>query len=123
MPSDLDPIVGNWYRDKVEKSQRFEVVSLEEDAGTVEIQHFDGNVEEWDLEEWYLMDLESIEPPEDWTGPMDEETRGDLVYMDSDMKPEEWEEPYQEAHERTRGPDEEYRGDEWADKDLGKEEE
>lgn len=115
MPSDLDPVVGSWYRNATEKSQRFEVVSLDEDSGLVEVQHFDGDVEEWDLDDWYRMDLESIEAPENWTGPMDEDTRDDIVYMPSDMEPQEWEEPYQEAKERARGFDEDYQGDEWSE--------
>lgn len=68
--ADLDPIVGNWYQD-LETQTEFEVVAFDEDAQTVEIQYFDGEVEELDLDAWYEMVLEPIEPPEDWSGPFD----------------------------------------------------
>jgi len=80
--SELDPIVGNWYRN-LDTGADFEVVALDEDAQTVEIQYFDGEVEEWDMDTWYEMALEPIEAPEDWTGPFDELDADDLGYNDS----------------------------------------
>ena len=64
--SDLDPIVGNWYKN-VEEEKEFEVVAVDEDAQTVEIQYFEGEVEEIDLDSWYELVLEPIEAPEDWS--------------------------------------------------------
>ena len=80
--ADLDPIVGNWYQNLDTQSQ-FEVVAFDEDAQTVEIQYFDGEVEEIDLDSWYEMVLEPIEPPEDWSGPFDEIDPDDLGYSDA----------------------------------------
>jgi hypothetical protein len=48
--------------------------------GTVDIQYFDGDIEELEMEEWEEMDLEEIEPPEDWTGPLDDLESDDLLY-------------------------------------------
>jgi hypothetical protein len=48
----------------------------------VEIQYFDGEVEELDLDSWYEMALEPIEPPEDWSGPFDEIDPDELGYSD-----------------------------------------
>ncbi|MFO1422853.1 MAG: DUF6763 family protein [Candidatus Competibacteraceae bacterium] len=42
--SDVDPIIGNWYRNQ-ETGNDFEVVALDEDAQTIEIQYFDGELE------------------------------------------------------------------------------
>ncbi|HXH04040.1 MAG TPA: DUF6763 family protein [Candidatus Competibacteraceae bacterium] len=75
--SDLDPIVGNWYRN-LESADEFEVVALDEDAGTVEIQYFGGEVEELDLDEWYELPLEPMDAPEDWSGPFDDLEADDL---------------------------------------------
>ena len=75
--SDLDPIVGNWYRNQ-ESGTDFEVVALDEDAQTVELQYFEGEVEELDLDAWYELVLEPGEPPEDWSGPFDDLERDDL---------------------------------------------
>ncbi len=54
---------------------RFEVVAFDEDDGTIELQYFDGTVEEMDLEDWQAEKeagtLEEVEAPEDWTGSVD----------------------------------------------------
>ncbi len=95
MPNELDPIVGEWYKN-LDDEQTFEVVAVDEDEGTVEIQYFDGEIEEIDLESWYELNLESIEPPEDWSGPFDDLERDDLGYTDMSMHPDEWSNPLDE---------------------------
>ena len=80
--SDIDPIVGNWYTN-LETGTDFEVVALDENAQTVEIQLFEGEVEEVDLDAWYELVLEPIDPPEDWSGPFDDLEADDLGYSDT----------------------------------------
>ncbi len=63
------PVIGNWYRQ--ENGELFEVVALDTDDGTVEIQYFDGTIEEVDVESWEQLELEAAEPPEDWSGSVD----------------------------------------------------
>ena len=46
----MKPTIGNWYR--IQGSESFEVVAFDEDDGTIELQYFDGTVEEMDLEDW-----------------------------------------------------------------------
>lgn len=75
MIGELEPIEGNWYNN-LEGDQDFMVVDVNEREGTVNIQFFDGDIEELEMEEWEEMDLEEIEPPEDLTGALD--------YMESD---------------------------------------
>jgi len=109
MPEDLDPIVGNWYR-HLDKGQKFEVVSVDEDAKLVELQHFDGDLEEVELEAWYEMEIEGIEPPEDWTGPVDDLEPDDLQYTETDMSDDDWSEAYSELNQvrqNTEDPEEE----------------
>jgi uncharacterized protein DUF6763 len=65
------PVVGEWYRKP--NGALFEVVAIDADDGTVEIQHFDGTLEEFDLEAWDEQDLEEAQAPEDWTGSVDVE--------------------------------------------------
>lgn len=69
----MKPVIGNWYR--IQGNESFEVVAFDEDDGTIELQYFDGTVEEMDLEDWQAAQegnaLEEIEPPEDWTGSVD----------------------------------------------------
>ena len=75
------PVVDQWYR-HLDKGESFRVVAIDEDARTVELQNFDGDVEEVDVENWYSMSVEPIEAPEDWTGPMDDVDADDLGYSD-----------------------------------------
>ena len=83
----MKPTIGNWYR--IQGSDSFEVVAYDEDDGTIELQYFDGTVEEMDLEDWNaekeIGALEEIEAPEDWTGsvdvdPEEDDTRGAMEY-------------------------------------------
>lgn len=64
MPTDQEPIVNQWYR-HLDKGRQFQVTAIDDEEDTVEIQYFDGDVEEIDLDSWYELDIEPIEPPED----------------------------------------------------------
>jgi hypothetical protein len=87
----MKPIIGHWYR--IQGSDSFEVVAFDEDDGTIELQYFDGTVEEMDIEDWQAEKengvLEEVEPPEDWTGsvdvdPEDDDTRSAVEYGEDD---------------------------------------
>ena len=75
-----NPSIGEWYRHTGGDS--FEVVAFDEDDGTIEIQYFDGTVEDMDIEDWEAQwedgALESAEPPEDWSGSVDVESEEGL---------------------------------------------
>ena len=79
MIGELDPIEGNWYH-HLDKEQDFMVVDVNEREDTVDIQYFDGEIEGFEMEEWEDLDLEEIEPPEDWAGPRDQLEFDDLGY-------------------------------------------
>ena len=63
------PVVGEWYM--LPRGESFEVVAYDHEEETVEIQYFDGAVEEFELEMWLELSAEPIEPPEDWSGSVD----------------------------------------------------
>ncbi|MEM9383957.1 MAG: DUF6763 family protein [Pseudomonadota bacterium] len=63
------PSVGGWYRHT--DGRVFEVVAFDEPTSTIETQHFDGTVEEIDVDVWDDQEPTEIEPPEDYTGSMD----------------------------------------------------
>ena len=65
------PVVGDWYRRP--GGALFEVVAIDRDDATVEVQHFDGTLEEFDLEAWDEQEFEEAQAPEDWTGSVDVE--------------------------------------------------
>lgn len=89
------PVISQWYR-HLDKGQQFYVTAIDDAEGTVEIQHFDGDVEEMDFDDWRMLAIEPIEPPEDWTGPVDDVERDDLGYSETDMSEEDWSEPLEE---------------------------
>ena len=57
MPNELDPRIDQWY-DHLDKGQRFYVIAIDEEQNTVEIQHFDGDLEEFSLDEWSDLHIE-----------------------------------------------------------------
>jgi hypothetical protein len=65
------PVVGKWYARPGGDS--FEIVAIDGDDGTIEIQYFDGTIEELDFDEWREDEIVSASPPEDWTGSVDVE--------------------------------------------------
>lgn len=95
MTTEAEPIVGNWYKN-LQSKQLFEVVALDEEEDTIEIQYFDGEVGELDSESWYTLELEVSEPPEDWSGPYDDLEPDDLGDSDATMHPENWANPLDE---------------------------
>ena len=63
------PIIGDWYRGPT--GDLFEVVAIDPDDDTIEIQYFDGTLEEYDSETWNAQGIAEADPPEDWTGSVD----------------------------------------------------
>lgn len=91
MPTEFDPIIGNWYC-QLDKGQRFCVIAIDREAGTVEIQDFEGTVTEYDLDTWYEMDLESCAAPVSWAGAEDVGTVDDYGTEVTDTTASDWNE-------------------------------
>jgi hypothetical protein len=64
--------VGHWYRIEY-SSDPVEVVSLDDDDQTVEIQHFNGEIEAIDVNDWLSLSPIEVQAPEDWSGPFEME--------------------------------------------------
>lgn len=84
--------IGQWYL-RWDKGEIFQVTGFDEEAGTIEIQAFDGDLDEIDEETWRVLPLGLAVPPEDWTGPVDDVERDDLGYSETDMRGADWAEP------------------------------
>jgi hypothetical protein len=84
MASDIEPIEGNWYYDR-DKGRRFEVIAVDETEKRIDLQDFEGDLDEITFEDWQLLDLEAAEPPEEWMGPMDAADEDDLGDDDSSL--------------------------------------
>jgi hypothetical protein len=95
MPTEADPIVGNWYQ-HLDKGQRFVVVAVDSDDGLIEVQYFDGDVEEIDNDIWHEMELERVEAPENWAGALDIAELDDLSSSVTDTTPTDWSDPLTE---------------------------
>lgn len=63
------PTIGRWFRRP--NGTLFEVVAIDEDGGTVELQQFDGTIDEIDVEAWPQLLLVEASAPEDWSGSVD----------------------------------------------------
>lgn len=80
------PAVGQWYRQP--GGELLEVVAIDEDDGTIDVQHFDGTVEELDLDAWLETGFEGVDAPEDYSGSLDLDReaflseRGELAQAD-----------------------------------------
>lgn len=63
------PIVGAWYQTL--DGEILEVVAYDSDEDTIEVQFYDGTVDEYDQETWDELGPQLAEPPEDWSGSLD----------------------------------------------------
>jgi len=64
-----DPKIGRWYRRP--NGQLFEVVAVDEDDQTIELQFFDGTIDEVDQDTWSILLVQRVAAPEDWSGSVD----------------------------------------------------
>jgi hypothetical protein len=100
MAKSTDPIIAQWYH-YPQKSEKFQVTAIDEQSDSVEIQYFDGNIDEFELTTWYTLEIEPIETPEDWTGPLNNIEKDDLTPIGTEMQHEDWDAPYDEELEKT----------------------
>jgi hypothetical protein len=63
------PKIGQWFRRP--NGGLLEVVAVDESDETIEVQFFDGTIDEVDTEAWRELFLIEVSPPEDWTGSVD----------------------------------------------------
>ncbi len=63
------PVIGHWFQRP--SGTMFEVVAIDEDDSTVEIQQFDGTIDQIDIEIWPKLLLLEVSAPEDWSGSVD----------------------------------------------------
>lgn len=77
------PVIGQWFRRP--DGTLFEVVATDEDDATVEIQQFDGTIDEFDFERWPELLLTEVSAPEDWSGSVDMDPEDYVGKKDSEM--------------------------------------
>ena len=77
------PAIGNWFRRP--NGNIFEVVAVDEEDGTIEIQQFDGTIGEVEIENWPQMLLVEVSAPEDWSGSVDMDPEDFVGRSENDM--------------------------------------
>jgi len=87
MTTQPSPRIGDWYKSTV--GDAFEIVASDDDDETLELQYFDGTIEELDRETWEMLRPESVEPPEDWSGSMDVSAE-DIEITDVLLETQDW---------------------------------
>ena len=84
------PAIGDWY--EAPGGVRCEVIAVDDDEGTIDIQHFDGTVEELDFDAWEEGGFRSADPPEDYSGSLDIEREDYGVDLDRAVA-QDWADP------------------------------
>ncbi len=91
MATPYEPQIGDWYL--TQEGGSFEVIAVDPDEGVVEIQYFDGAIEELDMESWYTMEIKPREAPEDWSGPFDDLEKDDFGDTEQARHHDDWNNP------------------------------
>ncbi len=63
------PAVGSWYQ--TVEGEILEVVAMDQEEQSIEVQFYDGTVEEYDADTWDELVHSFAEAPEDWAGSLD----------------------------------------------------
>ncbi|MFV2060055.1 MAG: DUF6763 family protein [Gammaproteobacteria bacterium] len=92
MPTPFEPSIGQCYRDQQGRS--FEVVAMDE--LDVEIQYRDGEVDEFDIDTWYLLNVNPADVTKDWTCSSDNLLNDDLDLGNINMGEFDSEESFEE---------------------------
>ncbi|MHB8405313.1 MAG: DUF6763 family protein [Gammaproteobacteria bacterium] len=79
----LKPAIGEWYADL--QGVTFEVVTVDDEDGTIGVQYFDGTLEELDMDDWKELRAKPADPPEDWSGSLDIEREDYGVDVEADQ--------------------------------------
>jgi hypothetical protein len=87
----LVPEINAWYHD-ARDDELFEVVAVDEQEGTIEIQYLNGDIGEFDRDIWAQMVILRAEPPEDWRAPY-EMSDDDQLEDSSAFSVSNWDDP------------------------------
>lgn len=77
------PKIGQWFRRP--SGTLLEVVAIDEQDSTIEIQHFDGTIGEVELDAWHAQRLIEVAAPEDWSGSVDMDPEDFVGKSENDM--------------------------------------
>jgi hypothetical protein len=87
---------GQWYLDR-ESGDIFQIVCVDEDDGSIDVQHADGSLEETSVDDWVTRSLEGCAQPEDWVGSFDDLELDDIGLPETRTEPHGAEVPMERA--------------------------
>lgn len=64
------PQIGAWYR-REDRPLPFQVLAVDAHSRSVELEYFDGTIDEWPLAHWHDLVIEPCEAPVDFRGAFD----------------------------------------------------
>lgn len=67
------PVVGRWYQ-RADRPLPFHVVATHASDQTVDVEYFDGTVDEWPLSHWHALDIQPSGAAPDASGALDDGT-------------------------------------------------
>lgn len=82
IPGVYEPQIGQWYVPR-DGGKMFQVTGLDEAAHSIEIQYFDGDIDEIEQGDWAALSLELVDEPEDCLGAIDDVEPEDLGYSEA----------------------------------------
>ncbi len=85
------PTIGEWYYSPI-GNEYFEVVAVDDQSGSIEIQYAGGEVSEYDIEAWQQLTLTPASPPEDAGAAYESGFEKDWASDDA-LHPETWMNP------------------------------
>ena len=77
MSNRIAALPGQWYQDR-DSGGIFQIVSVDPDGQSVNIQYVDGSLEETGFDDWLVRNLQRCEQPEDWVGSYDDLESDDI---------------------------------------------
>ncbi|MGD8525714.1 MAG: hypothetical protein PVJ63_05665 [Thioalkalispiraceae bacterium] len=85
-PFEPEPVIGQWYQDA--QNRYFEVVASDEES--VEIQFYDGNIEEIDMDSWGLLSVTYAAEPHDGISPFEELDFNETGFSEAGFDSRDW---------------------------------
>lgn len=85
------PTIGRWYQEETTQ-QLFEIVAIEAEDASIQVQYLDGEIASFELEAWAEMALSLAAAPEDWRSAF-ELDQDDQLDPDAAQHPLQWSSP------------------------------
>lgn len=94
------PEIYQWYQHQ-DKGQQFYVTGIDMESRTIQVQNFDGSIDEVSFIDWNDLDVVLCSEPENWAGALDVDEPENLGTAITDTSKEDWKDPAKEYHQTS----------------------